>query len=82
MRIWSTTLGLYLNYSTACAASLSKKAIKMASTQFVVVSRFVPCTVLDDHRLNDAPRGGHGNIEENPASKSPDRVKGKHLKDR
>ena len=57
-----------------------KKAIKMASTQFVVVSRFVSCTVLDDHRINDAPRGGHGNLEDNPAFKSPDRVKGKHLK--
>ena len=39
-----------------------KKVIEMASTQTVIVSRFFRYSVLDDHRLNDAPRGGHGNL--------------------
>ena len=39
-----------------------KKVIKMASTQIVIVSRFFLYSVSDDHRLNDAPRGGHGNL--------------------
>jgi|GEM_PF-3992844 len=63
----------------------AKKVIKMASTQNVIVSRFFLYSVSDDHRLNDAPRGGHGNLQDNPAFKSPlktsDRVKGKHLND-